>query len=518
MYSYQRFSAGTVPSLALGAANGVAEERSRYRTQGSTSDTEAIEQLGSSLRHHARRISMQTAVFIDMLARFDEQRGWRMEGARSCAHWLSWRCALGKVAASEHVRVARALKRLPLIRELFQRGDLSFSKVRAITRVADETNEDELIDMAASHAAHDLEQRVRQYRDARSADAVKKEHQRAQWQYAHRSLNYHWREDGCLQLHARLTPEQGALFLKALEVAEAEIGFERYDCRADTGEPPVSPDDIPVRKPGQRRVDALCLMVNSHLTAASDGRSSDRFQVVVNVDLDTLETDGAGTSQLDPGPAIAAETARRLSCDCSLVHMLSSAGEPLAIGRKSPVIPGAMRRALLFRDEHRCQFPGCAATHGLQGHHVHHWAQGGNTDLDNLVTLCPFHHRLLHEGGYRIEPNPDWQKPGAAASVERSVIQAESCRALQQREAGCDEDSRGNTGREKGQSPVPEVSRGKLSGCCQGADAHAAASQSDTETTLYGRPRPVPRFLFFDLQRLRIGAVGSPVGRVWRTR
>ena len=334
MYYSQRFSADPA-SLA---DNGVADERSAYLEQGQLPDEDDSSYWVPAFAIHARRISMQTAVFIDTLARFDELNGWRIEGARSCAHWLSWRCALGKVAASEHVRVARALKRLPLIRNLFQRGDLSFSKVRAITRVADETNEDELIDMATAHAAHDLEQRVRQYRDARSADAVKKEHQRAQWQYDHRSLNYHWREDGCLQLHVRPTPEQGASFLKALEVAETEIGFERYDSTSEVvteyaptpgGEPASPPDDIPHRKPGQRRADALCLMANSHLAAACDGRSSDRFQVVVNVDLDTLETDGTGVCQLDPGPAIAAETARRLSCDCSLVHMLSSDGEPL---------------------------------------------------------------------------------------------------------------------------------------------------------------------------------------------
>ena len=96
------------------------------------------------------------------------------------------------------------------------------------------------------------------------------------------------------------------------------------------------------------------------------------------------------------------ETARRLCCDAGIVATVDGpTGEPLAVGRRTRTIPPAMRRALLIRDR-GCRFPGCASTHRLHGHHVRHWAKGGETSLDNLLLLCPFHHRLVHEGGFDV--------------------------------------------------------------------------------------------------------------------
>jgi hypothetical protein len=108
----------------------------------------------------------------------------------------------------------------------------------------------------------------------------------------------------------------------------------------------------------------------------------------------------AGT--LDDGTHISAETLRRVACDCGLLAQ-GGHGElsTVSIGRRSRSIPPAIRRALRLRD-HGCRFPGCTHTRFLHGHHIRHWLHGGETSVDNLVTLCPAHHHLIHEGGWSV--------------------------------------------------------------------------------------------------------------------
>jgi Domain of unknown function (DUF222)/HNH endonuclease len=123
---------------------------------------------------------------------------------------------------------------------------------------------------------------------------------------------------------------------------------------------------------------------------------------VVHVDAATLAHDEDGACELEHGPALAPETARRLGCDASLVRILERDGRPLSIGRKTRALSPALKRALRSRDR-TCRFPGCGQHRFLHAHHIWHWAQGGRTDLSNLIQLCSHHHRLVHEGGYSVE-------------------------------------------------------------------------------------------------------------------
>lgn len=117
----------------------------------------------------------------------------------------------------------------------------------------------------------------------------------------------------------------------------------------------------------------------------------------------TAETSDEHASYLEGGPHVTAETSKRLCCDASISRLVENEqGEPLSIGRKSRVIPPAMRRALKARDR-QCRFPGCTHRYFMDGHHIKHWADGGETGLDNLVQLCRHHHRLVHEGGFACE-------------------------------------------------------------------------------------------------------------------
>jgi hypothetical protein len=149
--------------------------------------------------------------------------------------------------------------------------------------------------------------------------------------------------------------------------------------------------------------DALLLMAQTLLAAGPAERTEgDAYEVVVHVDAATLAEDDEGACELEAGPALHPETARRLACDASVVRILERDGRPLSVGRRTRNIPPSLRRALRSRDQ-TCRFPGCAQRRFLHAHQVEHWARGGRTDLSNLIQLCGFHHRLVHEGGYTIE-------------------------------------------------------------------------------------------------------------------
>ena len=160
----------------------------------------------------------------------------------------------------------------------------------------------------------------------------------------------------------------------------------------------------------ERRADALAELAESYLAnGPAESSSADRYQVMVHVTAETLEggvtaeTSDDEVSYLEDGPHVTAETSRRICCDASVIRMTEDqTGEPLSIGRKSRVIPPAMRRALKARDR-QCRFPGCTHTLFIDAHHIEHWADGGETSLDNLVQLCRTHHRLVHEGGFSCE-------------------------------------------------------------------------------------------------------------------
>jgi hypothetical protein len=191
----------------------------------------------------------------------------------------------------------------------------------------------------------------------------------------------------------------------------------------------------------------------------ADRSGGESYQVVVHVDADTLASDdrpedGAGSGEdgaceLEHGPALHPETARRLACDASIVRILERDGRPLSVGRRTRSIPPALRRALRSRDR-SCRFPGCCQTRFLHAHHLEHWAHGGRTDLSNLIHLCSHHHRLVHEGGYTIEHRPSgalrFRRPDGKAipavpqrprGAERELIRAHRAAGLAVNEETC---------------------------------------------------------------------------------
>jgi Domain of unknown function (DUF222)/HNH endonuclease len=370
-----------------------------------TADQVPISELADELTQLASPLTAGTCRWLELLGEFDARDGWwEWHGVRSCVEWVSWQCSLDPRSAREHLRVARRLRDLPRTREAFRAGELSYSKVRALTRVADTDSEDELLQLARHATAAQLERMLGAYRrvSADEADHAQRT----------RYVSYGFDEDGSVRLSAKLPAEDGALVLEALARAQAELREAARSAEAGTvslENGSAGPLDLRPEPAVATRADAFVAVCERALAeGVSPTPGGERYELVVHADLDALSHDTKGAVHTHNGPALAPATARRLGCDAAVVGSLERGGEVLSVGRRSRTIPAAMRRALSIRDQ-GCRFPGCDNRRWIDAHHIHHWAQGGETSLDNLVLLCRRHHRLLHEGGYEIERRADGQ-------------------------------------------------------------------------------------------------------------
>ncbi len=424
-------------------------------------DDDRLDDLADEITTLAAHIHAATARLLELIAEFDRARGWAREGHRSCAHWLAFRTGIDLGAAREKVRAARALEALPETAAAMSRGELSFSKVRALTRVATPENEADLLELARGCTTAQTERVVRAWKKhdrAEEADIERELH-------ASRTLSVFPDDEGMYVVRGRLPPEVGALLMRAIEAASDAIfraadapGMGHAAVAASGGGSDAAHDtahDVAhdtSRAAARRRADALALLAERAMAAgfgggrgrAGDGEDdadvpisgtrAERYQVMLHVSAETLSAaqsraggdsaavEGGGactcggrraaghgtephssdrSSHLEDGTRVPAETSRRLACDAAVVRVQHGAqGEPLDVGRRTRTIPPALRRALDLRDG-GCRFPGCGLRF-TDAHHIRHWADGGETSLANCILLCRHHHRLLHEGGWRI--------------------------------------------------------------------------------------------------------------------
>ncbi len=277
---------------------------------------------------------------------------------------------------------------MPLVREAFASGDVSSSSVRTLAdaQCADPDafarSEEVLLEAARIHTVKDLCRVVGHWRTG-----VEREHRVDDDEplFARRRLHVSPTVFGMVRIDGDLDPETGESVLTAVHaVCDAEVR---------------SNDPSDDRTPAQRRADALGEICRRWLDGSDRPRiSGERPHVTVTVPLQAIGT-GAGTAELDHAGPVAATAARRFACDASVTRVvLGSRSEPLDVGRKTPVVPPAIRRAVIVRDR-RCRFPGCDRPHAwCDAHHVRHWADGGETKLANLILLCRRHHRSVHTG------------------------------------------------------------------------------------------------------------------------
>ena len=346
-----------------------------------------------------------------LLAEFHRRDGWRDTGFSSTAEWLAWRIGIRGGAARERLRTALALEELPQISEAMEGGALSFTKARALTRVATPENESTLLDLAQAGSAANLERLVRGWKalDRRSELTAE------QMRHRTRRFSAFVDGDGMVVVRGRLDPEVGALLMRAVEAATDAL-FREEDRDATT--PTLVNErhtELEERTPEQRRADAMGLIAERALAAGfgeaeKDSRSpapisgsrAERYQVMLHVEEATLrEFTEPGQSELEDGTRVSAETSRRISCDCGVVAIGHGPdGQVMSAGRRSRTVPPALRRALEARDR-GCRFPGCGLRF-TEAHHIVHWADGGETSLRNTVLLCRTHHRSVHEGRVQV--------------------------------------------------------------------------------------------------------------------
>jgi hypothetical protein len=417
-----------------------------------------LERLEAQICELAGHLAAATCRFLVLLGDFDARRGWADWEMSSCAAWLSWKCQLSSGTAREHVRVARALRDLPVIRGEFGAGRLSYAKVRALTRIAAPDTEAGLAEIAGPMTGNQLERFARAHRRVSSADdAAARVRRRLAWRVE---------DDGSLAGTFRLPPLAGAVLLKALRAAAGDLEHPHRPgagpgpaAREPATEEPAA-EEPAAREPGvsaetpaaarpepatsSSLADALLAIAEAFLAgkiaAAGD---PEVYQVIVHVGTGAITpaspavspgadpatspaadpaADPAGVSAETPaavrgdpadpadparchvedGPAISVTTAQMIACSSSWSWMLhDSAGKLLDLGRRRRRPNAALRRAARERDTCRCRFPGCESRR-VDLHHIRYWSNGGRTELDNLVSLCKYHHLLVHDRGYLI--------------------------------------------------------------------------------------------------------------------
>ena len=305
---------------------------------GASPEAVSLDELERQISELAAHIAVATCHWLCLVAEFDDRGGWAEWGVKSCAHWLSWRCSIALGAAREQVRVARRLQELPAVREAFSRGELSYCKVRAVTRVATAETEAGLVEIARHATGAQLEKLVRCYSKALSATVPV-----AQRAHELRYLKWSWNDDGTLRIEGRLPADDGALVVNALSAVEQQ---------------PAEEDGFAPSPVAACRADALVALARSALSTSSPHTAgADRCEIVVHVDAATLAADEVrDRCHLSDGPALAPETVRRLGCDASVVRIVERDGRPLTVGRRTRTIPPALRRALRSRDG-GCRFP-----------------------------------------------------------------------------------------------------------------------------------------------------------------
>lgn len=331
-------------------------------------------------------------------AEFDAIGGWGAGGIRSFPHWLAINAGFDMHTGAELLRVGQALRALPTIAEAFGAGQLSFDKVRQITTVATPANEHVLLEIAQGTSGAQLARICRELRRIADANAPK----RADEHLSLRGIWTHWDDNGMLELVAKLTPEDAAVVQAALE---SITGSQPVPEATDDGVPDPADD-----RWAARRADALVAMCE-HTLAGGAGNlvtSPAARQVVVHIDVGVLTGESSeGRCFVDGGSPLSAGAARRIGCDAEVVGVIEQGGLPIDVGRKQRFVPERLRLALHVRDRF-CRFPGCGVpAHRTEAHHQEHWALGGETNMDNLLLLCGFHHRRHHDGAYCIRKTAD---------------------------------------------------------------------------------------------------------------
>ena len=346
-----------------------------------------LERLEADITGHASRIAAATAQWLLWIAAYDRRQGWAQWETKSCAHWLNWHCGVSPRTARQHVAVAHKLTNFDQLRATFVAGELSYSKVRAIARVVTPQNEAELIGTARAATASQLERMLNKLPNPDHIDDDGNETSPINCTFTNNN-------DGTMTMTLTAPTADMAHARAVLNKATANtIAREQTNNETRT--------DTIDRLDGLKHIRANT--ATALITGALNTPRGTESTVLVVADIETLTgQDPDGESTID-SQRVHPAVVQRLTCDGKIqAALLDHDGTEKACGTETRLVPRNLRRLLERRDHGMCQFPGCESQHRLHAHHIIHWANGGPTELDNLICLCHFHHHIVHEGGWNI--------------------------------------------------------------------------------------------------------------------
>lgn len=405
------------------------------------------QQLADEICTWSARVAAGEATLLRLIAEFDRREAWSGPGMLSCAHWLVWRTGLGAGAARERVRVARRLDDLPELAEAFDAGTMSWSQMRAVSRVADPDDGVDWVELARHSSGAQLEKIVRGIRRVQTIEAREADPDQAGYTMRTRTR---YADDGSLVITVYASAEDGAVILAGLAAERGRLARRRsaesaHDVAAaepaETAEPAHVPEPIlePAERPGDPVKDRDKQSQRGHGVPAgtpwpapaptpapvTDGEA---LLALAQRALDTQQQQSPAAArrdrprlrpQIDPLTGWARLSDGELLPPGGLTDLLFTgpvvAGvlrlRPLTaadlvrhdLGRGAREVSPALRELLGCLDGERCRFPGCTRRGSLQAHHVRFWSYGGSTDLANLVLLCSRHHTLVHRDGFALQ-------------------------------------------------------------------------------------------------------------------
>jgi hypothetical protein len=334
-------------------------------------------------------INAAQAELVEALGEFDDLDGWHVQHATDARRWLAWRANVSPRSGREMFALAQSLKGLPKIQKAFASGALTYDQARTIAKVAEESTEDILLQLAEYTTVAQLERICSVY-----ARASRLQGPQSGPEDERRVLGYHFDDEGFMELFGRLLPEDGAVVQKALEAVAQRLRSEQEE------------NTVTGRTHGQRSADALVEM--ARISLADDGKGTagaPSEEVMVHTDLDMLRN-GEGRCHLEGGPALAPGVLERILCDSFVTVAVEKDGAVIDVDKRRRTATARQKKALLARD-HMCIFPGCTYHRFVEAHHREFHGNGGDTVLPNLHLLCRMHHRLVHSGKTSMELGDD---------------------------------------------------------------------------------------------------------------
>jgi len=324
-----------------------------------------------------RQIGHIQLELLSLIAQVDRLEAWREQGARDTAHWVAMRYGISEWKARRWIAAAHALERLPRLSQALAGGELGIDKVVELARFVTVQDEADLIGWAKWVSCAAVRRRGDLAARASREEVIEAERSRSvSWWYLDEGRRF--------GLEAELPAAQGAVVARALERLAESI--------------PAMPDEEDECFASARRADALVALCSARIAEDPD---PDRATVIIHAQLEGLQ-DGSGGCEVEDGPVIDPETVRRLMCNARGQTVVEDRdGNVLGLGRLTREPSAWMTRQVRYRDR-ECRFPGCGARRFTEAHHIVWWRHGGRTELDNLLLICSFHHRLVHEYGWSV--------------------------------------------------------------------------------------------------------------------